>query len=303
MAKMYKNILVPLDESKYDEDAVETAANLSKVFNGKITLIQVLEILPLLQKEKEEEYEILKERSDKYLIPIKQKLEKQNITTEIVVKTGTPSFVICKYAEENDIDLIVMPVYHVEKTSKILVGSVAERLFKHSPKPVLFVRKGSKDILRGRKILVVDDEPDILDIVEEELSMCVIHKAKDHDSAIELIENNWFDIAILDIMGVDGFDILKHTVRYGIPAVMLTAHALTKDALNKAAKLGATAFLPKEKMMELEPFLVDVIKNDGKPVWKKLFERLSSYFDGKFGWTPEDEKALISKYGDLGDTE
>ena len=295
---MYQNILVPLNESKFDEDAIETAVNLSKVFNAKITLLQVLELLPLLQKDKEEEYTILKQKSDKYLTPIKQKLDQQNIPNEVAVKTGTPGFAICKYAEENNIDLIVMPVYHVERTN-IVVGSVAERLFKHSPIPVLFVRKGSKDILKGRRMLVVDDEPDILDTVEEELNMCEVHKAKDYDSAIELIENNRYDIAILDIMGVDGFNILKRTVRYGIPTVMLTAHALSKDSLIKAAKLGAACFLPKEKMMELENFLADLIKNSGKPIWKKLFERMSSFFDEKFGWTPEEEKDLVTKYGDI----
>jgi len=295
---MYQNILVPLNESKFDEDAIETAVNLSKAFNAKITLLQVIELLPLLQKDKEEEYKILKQKSDQYLPPIKQKLDQQNIPNEVKVKTGTPGFAICKYAEENNIDLIVMPVYHVERTN-IVVGSVAERLFKHSPIPVLFVRKGSKDILKGRKMLVVDDEPDILDTVEEELSMCEVHKAKDYDSAIGLIENNRYDIAILDIMGVDGFNILKRTVRYGIPTVMLTAHALSKDSLLKAAKLGAACFLPKEKMMELENFLADLIKNSGKPIWEKLFERTSSFFDEKFGWTPEEEKDLVTKYGDM----
>jgi len=144
---------------------------------------------------------------------------------------------------------------------------------------------------------VVDDEPDILDIVEEELSMCVVHKAQDKETAINLIENNWFDIVILDIMGVDGFNILKKTVRRGIPTVMLTAHAMTKDALKQAADLGATSFLPKEKMSELDTFLADVIRNSGMPVWEKLFERLSTYFDNKFGWTPEEEKELVSKHG------
>ena len=83
---------------------------------------------------------------------------------------------------------------------------------------------------------------------------------------------------------------------------MLTAHALTKESLQKAAKLGAASFLPKEKMIELATFLADVIRNDGKSVWKKLFERMSSYFKVKFALTPEEEKALISEYAE-GDIE
>jgi hypothetical protein len=49
-------------------------------------------------------------------------------------------------------------------------------------------------------------------------------------------------------------------------------------------------------MSELSTFLVDVIKNDGKSVWKKLFERLSPYFGEKLALTPEEEKAIISDY-------
>ena len=298
---MYKNILIPLDHSSFEDDAVETAASLAEMCNAKITLIQVLEILPLFQKDREAELKLLKQRSDNYLGPIKKQIQDRNISVEAIVKTGNPGLTVCNYIENNDVDLVVMPVYDLEKTNRIIVGAVAEKLFKYSPKPVLFVRSASKDILRGRNVLVVDDEPDILDIVEEELGMCVVHKAKDHDTALKFIEENRYDIVILDIMGVDGFDILKQTVKCAIPTVMLTAHALNKDALNKAARLGATAFLPKERMMDLELFLADVLKNNGKPVWKKLFERLSSYFETSFGWTKEDEESIVSEYGNFSD--
>ena len=49
-------------------------------------------------------------------------------------------------------------------------------------------------------------------------------------------------------------------------------------------------------MIELETFLVDVIRNDGKPVWRKLFERMSSYFNEKLALTPGEEKAIIAEY-------
>jgi nucleotide-binding universal stress UspA family protein/CheY-like chemotaxis protein len=292
---MYKNILVPLNRSKFDDDAIDTAINLAKTYNGNITLIHVFEILPLLKKDREIEYKNLKDKSDAYLNPIKNKIEGQKIPVRVVVKTGQPGLVLCKYIEETNIDLVVMPVYDRDKAT-IYVGSLADMLFKHSPKPVLFVREASKDILKGRTILIVDDEPDILDTVEEVLSMCIVHKAKSKESALELIAKNRYDIAILDIMGVDGFKILEQTVKQYIPTVMLTAHALNKESLNKAAVMGATSFLPKDKMIDLETFLADVIKNDGKPVWKKLFERMSTYFNEKLALTPAEEKAIIADY-------
>jgi nucleotide-binding universal stress UspA family protein/CheY-like chemotaxis protein len=292
---MYRNILVPLNRTKFDEDAVDTAINLAKTYNGNITLIHVFEILPLLKKDREIEYKNLKDKSVTYLNPIKEKIEGQKIPAKVEIKTGQPGLVICKYIEENNIDLVVVPVYDRDKAT-IYVGSLADMLFKHSPKPVLIVREAAKDILKGRTILVVDDEMDILDTVEEELDMCIVHKAKTKEAALELISKNRYDIVVLDIMGVDGFKILEQTVKNYIPTVMLTAHALTKESLQKAAKLGASSFLPKDKMIELETFLVDVIRNDGKPVWRKLFERMSSYFNEKLALTPEEEKAIIAEY-------
>ena len=103
----------------------------------------------------------------------------------MVIKTGQPGLVICKYIEENNIDLVVIPVYDRDKAT-IYVGSLADMLFKHSPKPVLIVREAATDILKGRTILVVDDETDILDTIEEELSMCISIKQKPAEAALEL---------------------------------------------------------------------------------------------------------------------
>ena len=85
----------------------------------------------------------------------------------------------------------------------------------------------TQSILEKKKILVVDDEPDILDTLEELLYMCVVDKAAGFDEAVSLLKKNTYDAAILDIMGVKGYDLLKITNRIDIPALMLTAHALT----------------------------------------------------------------------------
>jgi DNA-binding NtrC family response regulator len=137
----------------------------------------------------------------------------------------------------------------------------------------------------------VDDEPDVLEAISEQLDMCRIHKAQDYYSAVQHLASFTFDIVILDIMGVNGFDLLKNSVARGFPTVMLTAHALTPEALKKSIKLGAVSFLPKEKMSELESFLEDVVLGGGKSVWKKLFDKLGSYFSRQFGsdWKERDE--------------
>ena len=141
----------------------------------------------------------------------------------------------------------------------------------------------SSSILQDKVILVVDDEVDVLDTIEEVLDMCLIYKANDYETARQYLMSYTYDIVILDIMGVNGFELLKTSVKRGFPTVMLTAYALTPEALEKSINLGAVSFLPKEKMIELEDFLEDVVLMEGKPVWKKLFDRLGSFFNKRFG--------------------
>jgi DNA-binding NtrC family response regulator len=148
----------------------------------------------------------------------------------------------------------------------------------------------SASLLKGKAVLVVDDEPDVLEAISEQLDMCRVHKAQDYYSAIQQLASYTFDIVILDIMGVNGFELLKDSVSRGFPTVMLTAHALTPAALKKSIKLGAVSFLPKEKMADLESFLEDVVLGGGKSTWQKLFDKLGSYFSRRFGpdWKEKD---------------
>ena len=149
---------------------------------------------------------------------------------------------------------------------------------------------GSERLLQDKIILIVDDEPDVLDTIAELLDMCKIYKARDYDTALQLLASYTFDIVILDIMGVDGFELLKQAVSRGFPTVMLTAHALTPEALKKSIKLGAVSFLPKEKMPEIESYLEDVVLGGGKSAWEKLFDKLGSFFSNRFGpdWKERD---------------
>jgi len=148
-----------------------------------------------------------------------------------------------------------------------------------------------ESVLKDKVILVVDDEPDVLDIVREELHECMVHKAKDYDTAIEYMLSYSYDAVILDIMGVNGFELLKQAVSLGFPTVMLTAHAVTEDALKKSIKLGAISFLPKENLPDLRDFVEGAVMKKGKSMWKKVFDNLGHYFNKRFGsdWKERDK--------------
>ena len=64
------------------------------------------------------------------------------------------------------------------------------------------------EYLKGKRILIVDDEPDVLDSLEELLSMCEVSSAANFKDAKENLQTQYFDITVLDIMGVEGYDLL-----------------------------------------------------------------------------------------------
>ena len=158
----------------------------------------------------------------------------------------------------------------------------------------------SESPLKDKVVLLVDDEPDILETVAEELDMCITHKAVDYERARQHLQSYTYDIVVLDIMGVNGFDLLKIAVAKGFPTMMLTAHALTPEALKKSIKLGAVFLLPKEKVSELRQFLEKMVLGGGKSGWQRLFHRLGGYFDERFGpdWKEKD-KFLKEFIGEL----
>ncbi len=54
-----------------------------------------------------------------------------------------------------------------------------------------------ESVLRDKAVLVVDDEPDILDSIAEQLDMCRIYRAMDYEIALQLMAGFKFDIAAL----------------------------------------------------------------------------------------------------------
>jgi DNA-binding response OmpR family regulator len=144
----------------------------------------------------------------------------------------------------------------------------------------------AESILNGKRILAVDDEPDVLAVLEEEVKdacpNCTIEKATTYEKADELLRANEYDVVILDIMGVRGFDLLETAVKRNFKVAMLTAHALSPESLKKSHDLGARAYLPKDKLGEIVPFIEDVLKYEHKTGWKRLLEKLENYFDDQF---------------------
>jgi CheY-like chemotaxis protein len=145
----------------------------------------------------------------------------------------------------------------------------------------------AESILNGKAILVVDDEPDVLAVLKEEIlggaPKCKFEKASTYEEAAKRLESQTYDVVILDIMGVRGFDLLEMAVRKNFRVAMLTAHALSPEALKRSFEMKARAYLPKEKLGEVIPFLEDVLKCEYLPGWNRLMKKLEGYFKAQWG--------------------
>jgi len=167
--------------------------------------------------------------------------------------------------------------------------------------PPLKLMKGghvmTKSILNDKRILAVDDEPDVLAVLEEEILEaapdCKYEKAMNYEDAASKLKSNTYDVVILDIMGVRGFDLLELAVSRKFRVAMLTAHALNPEALKRSFEMKARAYLPKEKLGEVVLFLEDVLSYEYLPGWRRLLERLKGFFDDKFESDWEKKTGLL----------
>jgi CheY-like chemotaxis protein len=163
-------------------------------------------------------------------------------------------------------------------------------------------------LLKGKHVLAVDDEPDVLDILGEELEEhgVSLDRASTYEEGIQKMSSSTYDLVILDIMGVRGFDLLEFAVAGKIPVVMLTAHALSPAGLKKSIELGARAYIPKDRLGRIAPFLEDVMELNHRSGWKAVLHKLGGSFGERFGseWRVSEKefRAKFDKDLKLGDS-
>lgn len=98
------------------------------------------------------------------------------------------------------------------------------------------------------KILIVDDEKPICDLIDLNLTASGYHctAVLDGIEAVRIIEQENFDLILLDVMlpGVNGYDIMEYIRPMGIPVIFITAKYEVRDRV-KGLKLGADDYLVK----------------------------------------------------------
>jgi nucleotide-binding universal stress UspA family protein len=136
-------ILVPTDFSEYSRQALSYAEMLAKTFDAKIVLIHVIDTVSYVVSESVQWTDVYA-RLEGIIQPMLEGLireaEKRGVAAESKLTQGVPYDQIIKTAENVNADLVVMATHGRTGVRHVLLGSVAERVVRLAPCPVLTVR-------------------------------------------------------------------------------------------------------------------------------------------------------------------
>ena len=142
---MADRVLAPVDGSEQSDRACELV--FEEFPDATLVLLHVINPVEAgysgrvsLPSASEEWYEQQRERADEHFDDIESKAAEHGIETERAIEVGEPTRTIVEFAEDNDVDHIVMGSHGREGVSRVLLGSVAETIVRRSPVPVTVVR-------------------------------------------------------------------------------------------------------------------------------------------------------------------
>lgn len=141
MTTSFKNILVPIDGSIYSEKSLERASEFVDAFGSNLILIYVVEkSIPINLLDRKEYLEILRKFGTNVLEKANKKLSKKGITAKILLKEGNIVNEIEKTVKKEKCDLIVVGNKGLGSVSRLILGSVSNKISQSSSCSVLIVK-------------------------------------------------------------------------------------------------------------------------------------------------------------------
>ncbi len=138
----FSNILVPTDGSEYTKAAIRAAVDFAKKTGGKITALYVLDQTMIsnmpMDAAVRNVYDALASEGKEAVDVVRNMAQEAGVPVDVSVKEGSPVKVILD--ESSKYDMIIMGTLGRTGMSKLLMGSVAERVVRASSCPVLVVR-------------------------------------------------------------------------------------------------------------------------------------------------------------------
>ncbi len=136
----FERILVPLDGSVCAENILPKIEKLATNLKASIALLQVVYAHAFPGADPtESEVKVVRE-AEQYLKKLEEKLEAKGFKVDTHVRYGNDAEEILDHAAQKDIDIVAMSTHGRSGVKRFLLGSVAEKVLRHSPKPVFLVR-------------------------------------------------------------------------------------------------------------------------------------------------------------------
>ncbi len=137
---MYDNVLVPTDGSAAVEEAIDRAIDLSTRYDATLHGLYVIEpTYTVYGVGRPDAADLMEDVGDEAVDEIDAKASTAGVPVRTEIQTGIPHRCILEYAEENDIDLIVMGTHGRTGLERYLIGSVTEKVVRLADVPVLTV--------------------------------------------------------------------------------------------------------------------------------------------------------------------
>jgi nucleotide-binding universal stress UspA family protein len=143
-----KKILVPVDFSECSIKALQYSVPMAKQFGAETVLVHVMQYPYLAAEAAVFEREALQAERDE-LDSLMRRVSKI-VPSRVILRTGKPADEIVQVASETDADLIILSTHGRSGFSHALLGSVAERVVRLAPCPVLVVREKERDFVTER---------------------------------------------------------------------------------------------------------------------------------------------------------
>jgi nucleotide-binding universal stress UspA family protein len=142
---MFETIVIATDGSESVQRAVDVALDLSRRFDAAVHTVSIVdtdEVESSPERLQEEMETALKEQAEEALADVRASTD-LDVTTAVLV--GRPAAEIREYAERHDADMVAMGTRGRHGENRFLLGSVAERVVRTCPMPVLTVRQLAAD--------------------------------------------------------------------------------------------------------------------------------------------------------------
>lgn len=136
-----QHILVPIDFSSDAEQALDCAAGLAQQFQARLTLMHVIYIPVTTEVNLAAYFVDIETSAEQGMETYQKRMEEKGVAADTMIVHGTPFHEIVEAAKTKQVDLIVMGTHGRTGVQHLLIGSVAERVVRLAPCPVMVTRE------------------------------------------------------------------------------------------------------------------------------------------------------------------